>query len=922
MSTENNLLHTLTLPNLGDAGYGQGIIDLVDNINENFQKIVSSEFLRGPEGKSIDLIERGVNEDPDNNGHTYAVEIFNTVINGLDENVYAGLNSSSVTGKISLIYESIGDEVNLISSLPFVYIDPRFSNLNSDIDFTDIEDCSCIVQYFDGAFRRVQTFPTLYYDVNVDAFCWKLNGVNTGLIARGPKGEPGNNGHIYVVEADTSVNTGVPNKYKVSPFITEENNIIENINNGDFAFVAKLETVYKANGEIVTENGQPVQEYKYYIGLLKVEDNDIFTIINDNAIYDQFTGVNFNEYLKQINIDNKIYPKGLFIPIDSGSRSAHIICANALTNINNNGNNDKLNMSILPVASINNMNNDSVRVVRKVGLTFNPRYNSVPIEPNSSREVQFFSRITSKSALELELESVTDNTQPFAKFIYREITGMDPEGDIPNDINIYLFKNDVGNVKVFSNSLNIYSSESLFAIDYTGDGPVDSSAFDIKFNYNYTYLEDTTSSNKIENTSLNFGYESVNIGVYDTNSDEIRESSLNVKGNIIASSKISTTNVISDIVNVNTINGVDEGRPNIIDPIIQKPTINGQVDVNNNIKFHNGIELTHDSISGKNININGNINIGSNDTSDNININVPANFNKSVSVKYGDTIFEISNTSCSSYKWPSSTTSKNYSHKTISSGNTVSGTSNTSDSWRKHVNAISKNWTLTYNFDDTSVSSNAIYFSPIIIPFKYQGRSYRDGKTDCPKFWYSISKVTIDITYENGTTGQKILYGDGISWGVQLKYTTGNGGGYFANNDSGSTYTDYVSIKLPALKSSTGNYIKKVVITLSANMDGDNDSSVWTTVGDIYIEGLLSGSTYNTSTSTPSNSDVTQSSSVSTGTYFIKVENTYNDGAIRTVICSDGILIGESGSSGQNSKIKWNSTNNKLEISNATISEN
>ena len=158
--TTGSLLHTLTYPNLGDNGYGQGLNDLVNNINENFQKIVSSEFLRGPEGKSINLIERLITDDPDNNGYTYAVEIFNAITDELDEDVYAGLSAASVIGdktdsdgnlivpRISLIYETVGSEVNLISSLPFVFIDPRFTDLdNPDIDFADIEDCSCIVQY-------------------------------------------------------------------------------------------------------------------------------------------------------------------------------------------------------------------------------------------------------------------------------------------------------------------------------------------------------------------------------------------------------------------------------------------------------------------------------------------------------------------------------------------------------------------------------------------------------------------------------------------------------------------------------------------------------------------------------------------------------------------------------------------------------
>ena len=933
--TTGSLLHTLTYPNLGDSGYGQGLNDLVNNINENFQKIVSSEFLRGPEGKSINLIERLITDDPDNNGYTYAVEIFNAITDELDEDVYAGLSAASVIGdktdsdgnlivpRISLIYETVGSEVNLISSLPFVFIDPRFTDLdNPDIDFTDIEDCSCIVQYMDGSFKKVQTFPTLYYDVNVDQFCWKLNGVNTGLIARGPKGDPGNNGHIYVMEADTSFNTYVSNKYKVNPFITEETNVIENINNGDFAFIAKLVNVYDANGNVILENGQPVMEYKYYIGLLKVEDGGVFAIINDNAIYDQFTGANFNEYLKKVDINSNLYPKGLFIPIDTDANAAHIICANALTNINNNNNNSKLNMNILPVASLNAMNSDKVQVIRAIGLLFTPKKDTCILDnPESIREVEFFSRITSKTTLlnQFSPSEVLD--------IVITATGIEYESieNVPESINIYYFQNAAKNIHVFSRNLNVYDDD-LFIIDQTKG--VDQTFysdddFDITFKYNYTYLKDTTGgNNRVENTSLNFGYESINIGVDSVNENQ-RMSTLNVKGDIIATSNIRSEMIKANTAEIDTLQGIGENSNiNIMKPILTDANIIGENTTADNIVFGNSILVNANGISGDSINIDADeINIMSKTRSntDALNISIPSNITRDVNISIGDNNLYITDKTISgsnAYSWPTSNKSSSTASKSMSSGGSISGASNTSSKWRSSTGTASQTYTLTYSgFPTTNVTNNKVEFKPLIVSFSYQGRSYVWGTTDCPKFPYGVRWISvIYYTNQSGTEVEEYRYYlESNTYSTQIRFTSGDGDTYFANSSSGSSYTDYITINIPPY--TTKKPLTKVVVTFNAYISGNNGTGNYTTAGDVHVNSLLTGANYVTS---GANISASRSTSVSTGSYFMKVTTNQSKGGLRTVICADGILIGTGSGSNQHATLRWNS-GGYLELQNVKV---
>lgn len=882
---DNNIITPLQVPNLSltDVGYGQQLNDLVDNINNNFQRIIESDFLRGPAGESFGLTVVPVTADSDNNGTEYADDIFAAVIEGLDENVYEGLDASSVYGKsdnpnnISLIYKIIDDKNELISSLPFVYIDPRFSDLNNpNIDFENIEDCSCIVQVVDGKFKAIKTFPTLYYDGNLEQFCWKLNGVNTGLIARGPKGDTGNNGHIYIMEVKDV--TDVSNKFIVDPLITSDDFSLSHINNGDFAFIAK-------------KNAK--NDYEYFIGILSVSNGIVYATISDNSIYNQFTGINFTDYLKHIDIDTDLYPKGLFIPIND--ESVHVICANALSNINNNGNDDKLNMNILPISNFSVLSSEKIEVVRNIEIDI--IYHDTHEDIVENHLLTFNDRITNVSTLE---NIVGENN---VKRLLTVVTGQEL-ADINSytNINIYYFTTANGLVHLFSSRLNIYDNDSLFVIDNSHNTPQYSDThFEIKYKSNKTYLKDNTGTD-IKNTSLNIGYESINFGVHDVNSNESRDTSLNIKGNIIATSNIKSNDIHTNELKTENIKSL--GSKLIIeDPNIKTPYIEGDLKTNSQIIIGDnaGISLSSDGINGEVINILGSeVNIGNKLRNDgNLNITIPSNITNNVNINCGNTQLYISPSKMDNYSWGNTTSYNTNSYKSMNSNsNNISGKSSTSNSWRRHLDEISKTFTLTYEFNECY--KNEILFKPIIVGFKYQGRDYK-GTDYAPVFTYSISNLSLEY------------YVDGV-----LKTITGQNSNFkaikksksdFARSSSGTTYTDYVSINLPKLQTSTSSYISKVVIKFKVSMDGDNGNGDYTTVGDIHILNLMTGYSYNNASSN-SISLGAQQSSISTGYDFIKEIITHNTTSIKTVICSDGIMIGQSKDA--HGRIYWDANNSKL----------
>lgn len=892
MSTNNNILNELILPELNSIEYGQGINSIISNINDNFQRIVESDYLRGPKGDSIILLEYNVKTDQDNNGTLLKDDIFAAIIDGLDEDVYNGLTSDDVEGKISIIYESAdNEESRIITSLPFIFIDPRYKDLTDIKRFENIEDCSCIVQYSEGSFKAIKTFPTLYYDKNVGQFCWRINGTDTGLLARGPKGERGENGNIYIMKIDSQVSS---NKYIVSPLIEIDDEKWSNkINNGDFAFVFNTQTS------------------EYYIGLLKMENNNIYAIINDNPIYDQFLGHSFYEFLKKIYITNTDgTPKGLFIPISTNDEvvSAHMLCATPISNnlitdvsLVDSVSTNNVNLNLLPVTNINSVTASSINVIRDLVISIS----HLGTDLISNANISFKSLIIDKDTLKTQLNIIESNVVYIINKIYGiELTNY-------NDINddycsrnnpLYYFANDDGTIRLFSNKINIYDSNNICCeFAYNSIRIITDKTFTINIENN-TYVKNADTP--AADYSLNFGYDYVNIGTE-------KGAYVNINGSMavddIHTKSIETFNTIT-----NSIESDQSANLNIYNPHLHSARVHNTLNIDSDISITDGAKNT--IINSSSIVSNNNFEIDTTElhvTSTKNNngklvIDIPTEINGEVSINYGATTFHISNTNANNYSWPTTSYSTSTIYKSLSNGGSLNGAKNTSNSWRKHMDSITADWSLEWP-NIGSASKTEIEFKPLVLGFKYQGRSYRNGNTDCPKFTYKIDAITLEYDVVNGgTTTKKTITGTGTNgWRTQLKYTSNGGGTYFADNDSGSTYTDYVTITIPKIKTEDGEYINRVKIIFSASMDGDNDSSVWTTCGDIYINSLKTGYAYNTYTGNSISTSLSLSS-VSTGSNFIKITKYNTTGGIRTIVCNDGIMIGKNS---QNcGKLIWNGT--------------
>jgi hypothetical protein len=111
-------------------------------------------------------------------------------------------NLLSISNLTAVLVEDQNDPSKLIlkSILPYTFKDARFSDVSpfknqilydTIQESSSIYDTSCMVCFINNEFVVRQDFPTLYYDEDVNEFCWKVNGKETKLIAQGPKGDMG-----------------------------------------------------------------------------------------------------------------------------------------------------------------------------------------------------------------------------------------------------------------------------------------------------------------------------------------------------------------------------------------------------------------------------------------------------------------------------------------------------------------------------------------------------------------------------------------------------------------------------------------------------------------------------------------------------------------------------------------------------------
>lgn len=298
-------LYRIEAPELSDASYGESIKDRFDKINDNFNKIANSGFLRGVQGESI-KVEKILLNDSDEEGRKwlnaikskmnelYSTELLSPIIrNNIQINWYDKIINKYIY-VYSTVIENEDDSSEFVSMLPFTVKDARyyFNDYLSDeykALYENIEDVSCVVG-FNGEkdksnnpiIELINTMPTIYFDAVSKSFCWKVWGTLTGLIANGPQGKDGENGDLIIcIRGDKSDG----NNY----------NITHILSNGE-QYEVSDKNYFQYNGKpaIILPNTTETNIAGFWVSNLNIKDNEtkLYAIC-----------ANYNNILTELTID-------------------------------------------------------------------------------------------------------------------------------------------------------------------------------------------------------------------------------------------------------------------------------------------------------------------------------------------------------------------------------------------------------------------------------------------------------------------------------------------------------------------------------------------------------------------------------------------------------------------------------------------
>lgn len=339
---DNKIITGIESINLNSAEIGKDINDRLESINYNFNNIVNSEFLKGVQGSNYVIKKAEYNEDKyifdDNIYYKYTED---GVIH------YKELDSVYLTSSLSNIVPSIHTEslkiiyfncifedekFIAVSSLPIIYYDKVFYNsLNDKVNTSELVDQSCVLYWGGDKFQRLNSFPTIYFNENVGDFCWRWNGIDTNIIAKGPQGLPGVNGNSYVGMGDVVGD----NIVELKSFMIW--------NNGNFSTISSSQMIDKckkfgynppSEGDLIiyfariTDNGK-TNLYMSASPLHLSNDGDLRYLVYFNrssSINGLFDVGELNNSMSSL-YNSEICP-GLFIPyteLKDGSQSAHLL---------------------------------------------------------------------------------------------------------------------------------------------------------------------------------------------------------------------------------------------------------------------------------------------------------------------------------------------------------------------------------------------------------------------------------------------------------------------------------------------------------------------------------------------------------------------------------------------------------------------
>ena len=308
---------------------------ILTNIDNNFQSILSNDYLRGKSGNNIEVkvldfkdenSEESTGilklENNDNDCYTYnelKIDIENA-IKGSQISTHPSINDKQWNDNLkefsitTIVEKNENEKYILKHSLYHIFSDARFENPSNNQDYTQLTNLSCIVYYNGTEWITKKMFPTIYYKEG-KGFYWNINGIDTEISAQGPKGEPGEMLQPLVISNSTSISD---DKYIISGIVTIDG--VDSTDMGKYNNRPSL-CLYSANGATAI-----------IPCVLKYDNGRLYGISAGGDILSQLQTSSLEVLLKSnfntTTSESTRLISNLFIPINKDKTYLHSIAAN------------------------------------------------------------------------------------------------------------------------------------------------------------------------------------------------------------------------------------------------------------------------------------------------------------------------------------------------------------------------------------------------------------------------------------------------------------------------------------------------------------------------------------------------------------------------------------------------------------------
>ena len=194
----NNLFEIISAPGLEDSKYGENINAQFNNINENFAALANREFVQGPDGQGVNVVEIKFVGSSLTTQSPYI-----TISKDLEASIKAAFetyNPDNQDWYKDITCSAYLDSDNKLHSIyPIVYpevVEDIFNDGDSSAESATKTNFLSLQFDYDGngvlcLTKYDQNFPSIRYNYDVGAYCWVLNGKLTEIAAQGPQGEKG-----------------------------------------------------------------------------------------------------------------------------------------------------------------------------------------------------------------------------------------------------------------------------------------------------------------------------------------------------------------------------------------------------------------------------------------------------------------------------------------------------------------------------------------------------------------------------------------------------------------------------------------------------------------------------------------------------------------------------------------------------------